>query len=77
MRADQILVATVSAGLGVLACLAATQRWQGPYRLRSIAAVQRRYGLPAARVLLLAIGLILLVLAFVIALDLRPAYRSQ
>ncbi len=77
MRADQILVAAVAAVLGTLSLLAASTGWSLPYRLRSIAAVQRKWGQPAARGLLLLIAVLLLALAVVIAMDLRPAYRSQ
>lgn len=76
MRVDQILVAAVAAALGCLAFLAALQLWLPPYRLRSIAAVETRWGRPAARGLLLLISLLLFALAAVIAVDLRPAYAA-
>ncbi|QEG40220.1 hypothetical protein [Roseimaritima ulvae] len=77
MRADQILVAAVATSLGTLSLVAAATGWALPYRLRSLAAVQRKWGQPAARGVLLLVGLLLLALAAVIALDLRPAYHSQ
>lgn len=77
MRADQILVAALATILGTLSLLAAVTGWSLPFRLRSLAAVQRKWGQPAARGLLLLVGLLLFALAVVIAFDLRPAYHSQ
>ncbi len=77
MRPDQIIVAAVAAAVGSLATLAALQVWTAPYRLRSIAALESRFGRNAARWFLVLIALLLFGIAYAVAIDLRPGYATM
>ncbi|MDM4018740.1 hypothetical protein [Roseiconus lacunae] len=48
--------------------------WQEPYRLRTVAMIAQRYGMPAARMLWIAIAIISLVAGIAIARGIRPSY---
>lgn len=76
MAFDDLLVVTVSAVLAAAAWVAAWGRWQAPYHLRSVAAIEQRYGRDTARGFLFLVGVALAALAVVIALDWRPIYAS-
>lgn len=76
MAFDDLLVAAISVVLAVAAWVAAWGRWQAPFHLRSVSAIDQRYGRGAARTFLFLIGLALMILAITIAFDWRPIYAS-
>lgn len=72
--AEQILIGTLAASLGLLSLFAAATCWQPAYRLRSVRFIQQQLGHVAARLFFAAMALVLLALAAAILLGVRPAY---
>lgn len=75
--AEQILIGMLAASLGLLSLFAAATCWQPPYRLRSVRFIQQQLGDAAARLFFAVMALLLLALAAVILLGVRPAYAGS
>lgn len=77
MQADQAIVGTVAIGMGSLALSAVAGVWDEPFRLRTILAIEDRWGKGAARLTLGIIAAGLLAAGAAILLDARPSYATQ
>lgn len=58
----------------VVAAAIAVGPWRGPYRLRTIATIHRRFGKPVARCVWLGLAITSLTAGTAILIDLRPPY---
>lgn len=74
MSYDEPLVAAVAMLVAMVAGLIAVGPWHGPYRLRTIAAVQRRFGKPVARLVWAIIALLMITASVSIISGIRPAF---
>ncbi|QDS94789.1 hypothetical protein FF011L_35710 [Roseimaritima multifibrata] len=74
MRPDQWLVSGTAACLASLAFAAVFGLWNAPYRLRSVSAVKQKWGKNSARLFLLGLGILLLFLTVIVAVDWRPSF---
>ena len=74
MRYDEPFVGTLSIVIAVIAFAIAVGPWTEPYRLRTIAAISRRYGKPAARGVWVAIAITCLTTGLAILSGMRPTY---
>jgi len=71
---DEPLVAGVALILAIIASLIALGPWSAPYRLRTIAAVQRRFGKPVARAVWALVALAMFAASVSIVTGIRPAF---
>ena len=74
MRYDQAFVGSLAILIAVAALAIALGPWTEPYRLRSIAAIRRRYGKPVARGVWVAVSIALFTTGFAILSGMRPTY---
>lgn len=74
MRYDEPLVGSLAIILAITAAAIAVGPWTEPYRLRSISAVNQRFGKPAARGVWIAISIAALTAGFAILSGVRPSY---
>ncbi len=77
MSYDEPLVGTLSIVMSTIAVFIAVGPWDQPYELRTIQAVQQRYGKPIARGVWAAIALAAFTSGAAILSGLRPAYAEQ
>ncbi len=71
---DEPLVGSLALMLSGVALAIAVGPWQQPYQLRSVCAVQRRFGKPAARGLWVLVAAASLVSGLAILSGIRPAF---
>ena len=74
MNPDEFLVGSIAVVVAILAVAIALGPWNSPYQLRTISAVNRRFGKPVARVVWLAIALASMAAGLAILGGLRPHY---
>ena len=74
MRYDEPLVGSLAIIIAITAMAIAVGPWSEPYRLRTISAVNRRFGKPAARGVWMAIAIAALTAGFAILSGVRPSY---
>ena len=74
---DEWLVGVVALALGVIGLAVAAGPWVGPYRLRTVARLQHRFGRSAGRLFWATLGLVGLILGLLILSGLRPAYATS
>ena len=74
MRYDDMLVGSLASVLAMIAIAISLGPWKRPYQLRSVAAVESRFGKTAARGVWLVIALASLIAGVVIFAGLRPVY---
>lgn len=77
MQADQAIVGTVAIGLGSMALSGVLGVWSEPFRLRTILAIEDRWGKGVARATLGIIAAGMLTTGAAILLDARPGYATQ
>ena len=71
---DESLVGALSIFFAVTAAAVAVGPWSGPYQLRSIALVEKRFGKSAARGVWVALAIALLTAGIAILSGVRPSY---
>ena len=71
---DEILVGSIAVVIAVLSMAIALGPWIGPYQLKTISAVSRRFGKPVARGVWIAIALASFAAGLAILSGLRPHY---
>lgn len=76
MQADQAIVGTVAIGIGSMALSAVLGVWSEPFRLRTILAIEERWGKLAARVTLGIVAAGMLATGAAILLDARPSFAT-
>lgn len=74
MRYDDILVGSLAFVLALVSIAICVGPWTRPYQLRSVAAIESRFGKTAARSVWLVIALASLTAGVVILAGIRPAY---
>ncbi|TWU20184.1 hypothetical protein Pla52o_46990 [Novipirellula galeiformis] len=74
MSYDEPLVGSLAVVFAVASSVVAVGPWAGPYRLRSIAAVEHRFGKLAARCLWLAVAIAAFAAGIAILSGVRPSY---
>jgi hypothetical protein len=74
MSYDEPLVGSLAIIIAVAAVAIAIGPWSQPYRLKTISAVNRRFGKPAARGVWIAIAIAALTAGFAILSGVRPGY---
>ena len=74
MRADQIFVGAIALAIGGMALSASLGWWHRPFRVRTIMAIQERWGEAAARTVLGCIAAGMLGSGAAILLDARPGF---
>ena len=74
MSYDEPLVGALALVFAVVAAAISVGPWTAPYQLRSVSALQDRFGKPAARGLWVAVALASLAAGLAILSDLRPSY---
>jgi hypothetical protein len=74
MSYDEPLVGSLAIIVAVAAVAIAVGPWSQPYRLKTISAVNRRFGKPAARGVWIAIAIASLTAGFAILSGVRPGY---
>lgn len=77
MNYDDAFVGVLAMVLAILAVTVAVGPWDQPYRLRTVSAVQQRYGKPVARGLWIAIAIAVFTSGFAILSGIRPSYAEQ
>ncbi|TWU04511.1 hypothetical protein [Stieleria varia] len=76
MSYQDLFVGTLAIVIGIGALLAGVGPWAAPYQLRTMAAVTRRYGKPAARSLWIVVAFASLIAGAAISAGVRPSYAS-
>lgn len=77
MQADQAIVGTVAIGIGSMALSAVLGVWSEPFRLRTILAIEDRWGKVAARATLGVVAAGMLATGSAILLDARPSFAKS
>ncbi|MEM9587595.1 MAG: hypothetical protein AAGA03_09965 [Planctomycetota bacterium] len=76
MRYDDALVGSLAIGLALVSIAVCLGPWTGPYQLRSIAAVKRRFGMSAARSIWFLIAVAAMMAGVSILTGIRPTYAT-
>jgi hypothetical protein len=76
MRYDELFVAAVAIGLGLIAGAIAVGPWTGPYRLRTIELIGHRYGMMTARAVWVALAVTMFSSGLAILNGIRPTYTA-
>ncbi len=76
MKYDEPLVGSVAILIAIVAAAIAVGPWTEPYRLRTFAAICRRFGKPVARGVWVAIAVALMSAGIAILSGLRPSYAD-
>ena len=74
MSYDEPLVGSVALIFAVVAAAISAGPWSGPYQLRTVAAIHRRYGKSAARFLWLGVAITSFTAGTAILSGVRPSY---
>ena len=76
MSPDEVLVGSIALIFALISIAIAIGPWESPYQLRTISAVSKRFGKPAARGLWLMIALASFTAGFAILSGMRPSYAD-
>jgi hypothetical protein len=74
MSYDEVFVGSLAVIIAIVAAAIAVGPWDKPYRLKSIAAIGRRFGKRVARGVWVAIAVASLTAGFAILTGMRPSY---